>query len=150
MNTPDNQHRRRKLHGGRDSSASSPLPKFSISGEGPQLQLGAVPKSPLPVESSTGPRSLPVTPKLSVEPTTPSPLVTGSGVGGGGARQKSLSVSQPSSAAGAAAALSPSSSSSRPQMVKSSSATGLSLMIPADSAAAAAMAAAQVRRILYP
>ena len=153
MNTPDNQHRRRKLHGGRDSSASSPLPKFSISGEGPQLQLGAVPKSPLPVESSTGPRSLPVTPKLSVEPTTPSPLVTGSGAGGGGggARQKSLSVSQPSAAAAAAStALSSSSSSSRPQMVKSSSATGLSLMIPADSAAAAAMAAAQVRRILYP
>merc|ERR1719188_41483 len=132
--------RRRKLHGGRDSSASSPLPKFSISGEGPQLQLGAVPKSPLPVESITGPRSLPVTPKLSVEPTTPSPLVTGSG----GARQKSLSVSQPSAAAAAAStALSSSSSSSRPQMVKSSSATGLSLMIPADSAAAAAMAAAQ-------
>ena len=147
MNALDNRNRRRKLHGGRDSSASSPLPKFSISGEGPQLQLGAVPKSPLPVESSTGPRSLPVTPKLSVEPTTPSPLVTG---GGGGARQKSLSVSQPSAAAAAATALSSSSSSSRPQMVKSSSATGLSLMIPADSAAAAAMAAAQVRRILYP
>ena len=151
MNTPYNQHRRRKLHGGRDSSASSPLPKFSISGEGPQLQLGAVPKSPLPVESSTGPRSLPVTPKLSVEPTTPSPLVTGSGAGGGGgARQKSLSVSQPSAAAAATAtALSSSSSSSRSQMVKSSSATGLSLMIPADSAAAAAMAAAQVMRNLY-
>ena len=136
--------RRRKLHSGRDNHSSGsnsiPLPKFSISGDGPQL--GAVPKSPLPVESSTGPRSLPVTPKLSVEPTTPSPLVTGSG---GGARQKSLSVSQPSSAAATAAAAASlsSSSSSRPQMVKSSSATGLSLMIPADSAAAAAMAAAQ-------
>ena len=140
-NSTKNPNRRRKLHSGRDyNHSSSPLPKFSISGEGPQL--GAVPKSPLPVESSTGPRSLPVTPKLSVEPMTPSPLVTGSG---GGARQKSLSVSQPSSAAATAATLSSSSSSSRPQMVKSSSATGLSLMIPADSAAAAAMAAAQVR-----
>ena len=174
--------RRRKLHSGRDShhssGSNSPLPKFSISGEGPQLlQLGAVPKSPLPVESSTGPRfvylfrlfvyflgcsfrflavcllfqlivyfyicrSLPVTPKLSVQPTTPSPLVTGGSGGGGGARQKSLSVSQ---AAAAAAALSLSSSSRPQQMVKSSSATGLSLMIPADSAAAAAMAAAQVK-----
>ena len=37
--------RRRKLHSGRDnySNSSQPLPKFSISGEGPQLQLGAVP-----------------------------------------------------------------------------------------------------------
>merc|ERR1719188_964430 len=105
--------RRRKLHhhGSSSSSSAGPLPRFSISGEGPQL-LGAVPKSPLPVESSTGPRSLPVTPKLSVEPTTPSPLVTGGS--GGGARQKALSLSQQSQQS--------TPTSGRPRMVKSSSA----------------------------
>ena len=63
------------------------------------------------LESSfSGPRSLPVTPRLSVEPNTPSPLVTSSG----GSQDKG------SGATGR----------SRSSIVKSSSATGLSLMIP--------------------
>ena len=123
-------HRRRRLHG-HDGAGPAPLPKFSISGDEPSLDFrtGAIPKSPL-TESSGGPRSLPVTPKLSVEPSKPSPLVTSS-TSFGGARQKSVSVS----AASPGSANTSKEASCRPPMVKSSSATGLSLMIPADAAA---------------
>ena len=65
--------------------------------------------------SLEGPKSLPVTPKVSVEPNTPSPLVICStNVDHHGGAKPKL----------------PSSSSAK--MVKSSSATGLSLMIPSE------------------
>ena len=69
--------------------------------------------------SLEGPKSLPVTPKCSVEPNTPSPLVicSTSFDHHGGAKPKILP------AAGA---------SGTTKMVKSSSATGLSLMIPSE------------------
>ena len=50
------------------------LPKFSISMEDPRPKIG-LSRS----HNTEGPRSLPVTPKVSVEPNTPSPLVICSG-----------------------------------------------------------------------
>lgn len=97
--------RRQKLHGIYDTN----LPKFSISMEDrPHHRTSFIG----PQRSLDGPKSLPVTPKVSVEPNTPSPLVICSSDSTGGAKPK----------------ISPSTS----KMVKSSSATGLSLMIPSE------------------
>ncbi len=107
--------RRQRLHG-----IHGDLPKFSISMEDPSH-----PSHPSHHRHSTssiighhrgsfdGPKSLPVTPKMSVEPNTPSPLVICSTNVDhhGGAKPKMTQ-------------------SSHQKMVKSSSATGLSLMIP--------------------
>ena len=71
------------------------------------------------VGESVGPRSLPVTPRLSVEPNTPSPLVVGD-------RSRSRGGQGQGSTGGSGH--SPASQS----IVKSSSATGLSLMIPTE------------------
>ena len=108
------RNRSKNLHG------REPLPKFSIQmDEQSKAELkskmhGARAPHIAPTRSLestlSGPRSLPVTPRLSVEPNTPSPLVTSSG----GSQDKG----------------SASSSRSRSSIVKSSSATGLSLMIP--------------------
>ncbi len=146
-------HRRRKLHG-HDTS----LPKFSISVDEHNRTFGAMggivevrgsststPSTLTPggamnrsLESSllSGPRSLPVTPKVSVEPNTPSPLVTSS------RKHQHLpqhhhhqQQQQQQIPKGAAAATSSRSRS----IVKSSSATGLSLMIPTEDCPAAAM-----------
>jgi len=89
------------------------LPKFSFYSEdlgkpGPEVCLKVKQEA-----DHLGPKSLPVTPKVSVQPNTPSPLVTSS---------KTLRTNQN---------ISPSSIKSLP---KSSSATGLSLMIPTDEA----------------
>ena len=111
-------HRRRRLH-----SRDGALPKFSIVAEDPsKLSLeirsaGANP--PKPFHELAGPRSLPVTPKVSVQPNTPSPLVTSS------------MPADASMQAKHAAAMGTSTPILR-SMVKSSSATGLSLMIPTD------------------
>ena len=92
-------------HGDQSSSPifSRKLPKFSISmDEAPKHNKSLGLRSQSHIE---GPRSLPVTPKVSVEPNTPSPLVICSG----GAKPK----------------ISPcSTSSNSTKMVKSSSATG--------------------------
>ncbi len=103
-------HRRRKLHG-----LDTPLPKFSIS-EDPSSSLQRS-SSLFNSMSPSGPRSLPVTPKVSVEPNTPSPLV--------------MSASPSPKALSSAA--------QQQKIVKSSSATGLSLMIPSEDVAAAAL-----------
>ncbi len=94
--------------------------------------------------SLDGPRSLPVTPKVSVEPNTPSPLVIcstnvdhhGAGAGSsqsnsgyGGARPKASSSSMSTPTSGSTPT---SAAAAAGKMVKSSSATGLSLMIPCD------------------
>ena len=110
------RNRSKTLHG------REPLPKFSIQmDEQSKAELkskmhGARIPHIVPTRSLestlSGPRSLPVTPRLSVEPNTPSPLVTSSG----GSQDKG----------------SASSTRSRSSIVKSSSATGLSLMIPAN------------------
>ena len=113
------RNRSKALHG------REPLPKFSIQMDeqakaelkskmhGARVPHIAATRS---LESTlSGPRSLPVTPRLSVEPNTPSPLVTSSG----GSHDKG----------------SASSSRSRSSIVKSSSATGLSLMIPTGDCA---------------
>ena len=110
------RNRSKTLHG------REPLPKFSIQmDEQSKAELkskmhGARVPHIVPTRSLestlSGPRSLPVTPRLSVEPNTPSPLVTSSG----GSQDKG----------------SASSNRSRSSIVKSSSATGLSLMIPAN------------------
>ena len=113
------RNRSKTLHG------REPLPKFSIQmDEQSKAELkskmhGARIPHMAPTRSLestlSGPRSLPVTPRLSVEPNTPSPLVTSSG----GSQDKGSS----------------SSSRSRSSIVKSSSATGLSLMIPTGDCA---------------
>uniref|UniRef100_A0A0K2V2B8 non-specific serine/threonine protein kinase n=1 Tax=Lepeophtheirus salmonis TaxID=72036 RepID=A0A0K2V2B8_LEPSM len=100
-------HRRRKHNNVKDHHV---LPKFSISlDEAKQLEVKGGGKSLLSysVLDSSGPRSLPVTPKSSVEPNTPSPLVCGDVK-----QQRTQSILSP--------------------IVKSSSATGLSLMIPTE------------------
>lgn len=115
-------HRRRRLH-----SRDGVLPKFSILAEDAgKLSLeirSAGVNSKSFHENLAGPRSLPVTPKVSVQPNTPSPLVTSS-ISGNVSNRPAM-LQGPSSA----------SASSTPilrSMVKSSSATGLSLMIPTD------------------
>ena len=80
------------LHRRNRKSACAPLPKFSIQMDEsfkfnqsfPVTPSSAGASSKLHLHhnkslesSSSGPRSLPVTPRLSVEPNTPSPLVTG-------------------------------------------------------------------------
>lgn len=113
------RNRSKTLHG------REPLPKFSIQmDEQSKAELKSkMHGARIPHIASTrslesplsGPRSLPVTPRLSVEPNTPSPLVQSSG----GSQDKG----------------STSSSRSRSSIVKSSSATGLSLMIPTGDCA---------------
>ena len=110
--------RRQKLHG--FHAASDVLPKFSISMEDSR-PTHRHSTSSLGHRSLEGPKSLPVTPKVSVEPNTPSPLVICSRNVDhhGGAKPKMQMSPLSSSSAGSSA-----------KMVKSSSATGLSLMIP--------------------
>jgi hypothetical protein len=109
--------RRQKLHG--FHAASDVLPKFSISMEDSR-PTHRHSTSSLGHRSLEGPKSLPVTPKVSVEPNTPSPLVICSrNVDHHGGAKPKMQMSPLSSAAGSSA-----------KMVKSSSATGLSLMIP--------------------
>ena len=110
-------HRRRRLH-----SQNGALPKFSTVTDEPQrltLEIrsaGITP--PKPFHEVPGPRSLPVTPKVSVQPNTPSPLVTSSISGNVTRPVQQLSLGS----------MTPVLRS----MVKSSSATGLSLMIPTE------------------
>jgi len=109
--------RRQKLHG--FHAASDVLPKFSISMEDSR-PTHRHSTSSLGHRSLEGPKSLPVTPKVSVEPNTPSPLVICSrNVDHHGGAKPKMQMSPLSSSAGSSA-----------KMVKSSSATGLSLMIP--------------------
>ena len=113
------RNRSKPLHG------REPLPKFSIQmDDESKAELKSKIQGARPphmaqtrsLESTlSGPRSLPVTPRLSVEPNTPSPLVTSSG----GSQDRGSS----------------SSTRSRSSVVKSSSATGLSLMIPTGDCA---------------
>ena len=110
-------HRRRRLH-----SRDGILPKFSILAEDAgklslEIRSAGIPTKPY--HDIAGPRSLPVTPKVSVQPNTPSPLVT-----------SSISGNVTKQIQGAAA------SPVLRSMVKSSSATGLSLMIPTDDCTA--------------
>ena len=109
--------RRQKLHG----AFGEGLPKFSISMEDAKAchRHSTSSIGHHRVHGIEGPRSLPVTPKVSVEPNTPSPLVIcSSNVDHhGGARPKISPAASQTSAS---------------KMVKSSSATGLCLMIPSD------------------
>ncbi|TRY75715.1 hypothetical protein TCAL_08679 [Tigriopus californicus] len=108
--------RRRKLHSAKDANL---LPRFSFSSvdQPPHLEVRGLSMMNRSLESTlSGPRSLPVTPKLSIEPQTPSPLVLNSSKG----------HPSPTPNTGAMPK-----QSSRP-IVKSSSATGLSLMIPSE------------------
>ena len=110
--------RRQKLHG----AFGEGLPKFSISMEDskPCHRHSTSSIGHHRVHGIEGPRSLPVTPKVSVEPNTPSPLV--------------ICSSNVDHHGGAKPKISPASSTSSQssKMVKSSSATGLCLMIPSD------------------
>ncbi len=143
-------HRRRKLHGHDTSlpkfsismdeqkakalaaAAAAGAPSIEISGGGssappstpcaaaPSPVIGGVKNRSLDSNLSSGPRSLPVTPKLSVEPNPPSPLVTSSGTATPSLQKQQQQKGVPQHV-----------SRSR-SIVKSSSATGLSLMIPTE------------------
>jgi microtubule-associated serine/threonine kinase len=110
-------HRRQRLH-----NKEVKLPKFSFhSEEYGKLPLeirsaGLVSK---PVFDLVGPRSLPVTPKLSVHPNTPSPLVMTSKAQKVSSQAASLHQQTPVSFI-------------QKTIIKSSSASGLSLLIPSE------------------
>jgi microtubule-associated serine/threonine kinase len=95
----------------RQQNRDNVLPKFSFYSED-SGNSGIEVNSAKQELDPPGPRSLPITPKVSVHPNTPSPLVTSSRSGKPHHQRSTSNVLK--------------------SMTKSSSATGLSLMIPTD------------------